>query len=155
MFDSSLPPVVCMRVDDIFTLFVFACVVVSNTYCVVILFCFSLPCVHYDVSFSGLSIFDSPNFLIWDSSTFIYIVLTFLSALHKHELFDTINMVVSNHFHSVTILLYSSTRSHDFDGMQRTGLPVSTYTTKTSIDMCRFNVRSSAYKNVLLKTDIN
>jgi hypothetical protein len=64
MFDSSLPPVVCMRVDDIFTLFVFACVVVSNTYCVVILFCFSLPCVHYDVSFSGLSIFDSPNFLI-------------------------------------------------------------------------------------------
>jgi hypothetical protein len=33
--------------------------------------------------------------------------LTFLSALHKHELFDTINTVVSNHFHSANILLFS------------------------------------------------
>ena len=33
--------------------------------------------------------------------------MTFSSALHKHEIFDTINTVVSNHFHSVTILLFS------------------------------------------------
>jgi len=107
MFSSSLPPVVCRRADVLFTLFVFACVVVSNTYCVVFLFCFSLPCVHYDASFSGLSIFDYPKFSIWYSPTFIYIVLTFLSALHKHEIFDTINTVVSNDFHSVKILLFS------------------------------------------------
>jgi hypothetical protein len=107
MFDSFLPSVVWRRVDILFTLFVFACVVVSNTYCVVFLFCFSLPCVHYGASFSGFSIFDSPKFLIWYSPTFIYIVLTFLSALHKHDIFDTINTVVSNHFHSVKILLFS------------------------------------------------
>ena len=117
MFGSSLPPVVGRRPYVLFMLFVFACVVVSNTYCVVFLFCFSLPCVHYGASFSGLSIFGSPKYLIWYSPTFIYIVLTFLSALHKHEIFDTINTVVSNHFHSVKILLFSSARSHDFDGM--------------------------------------
>ena len=64
MFGSSLLPVVCKRVNVLFTLFVFACEVVSNTYCVVFLFCFSLPCVHYGASFSGFSIFDSPNILI-------------------------------------------------------------------------------------------
>jgi hypothetical protein len=53
------------------------------------------------------------------------------------------NMVVSNHFHSVKILLFSSARSRDFDGTPGTELPVSMYTTKTPIDMCRFNVRSS------------
>ena len=31
---------------------------VSNTYCVVFLFCFSSSCVPYVTSFSGLSIFD-------------------------------------------------------------------------------------------------
>jgi hypothetical protein len=107
MFDSCLPPVVCRRVDILFTLLVFASVVVSNTYYVVFLSCFSLPCVHYGASFSGFSIFDSPKFLIWYSPTFIYIVLTFLSALHRHAIFDTINTVVSNHFHSVKILLFS------------------------------------------------
>jgi hypothetical protein len=117
MFGSSLPPVVFRRIDVLFTLFVFACVVVSNTYCVVFLFCFSLPCVHYGASFSGFSNFDSPKFLIRYSPTFIYITLTLLSALHKHEIFDTINTVVSNHFHSVKILLFSSARLHDFDGM--------------------------------------
>ena len=33
--------------------------------------------------------------------------MTFLSALHQHEIFDTINTVVSNHFHSVKIVLFS------------------------------------------------
>jgi hypothetical protein len=32
--------------------------------------------------------------------------------------------VVSNHFHSVKILLFSSARSRNFDGMFGTGLPV-------------------------------
>jgi hypothetical protein len=51
--------------------------------------------------------------------------------------------VVSNHFYSVKILLFSSARSRDFDGTPGTELPVLMYTTKTPIDMCRFNVRSS------------
>ena len=51
--------------------------------------------------------------------------------------------VVSNHFYSVKILLFSSARSRDFDGLIGIELPVSMYTTKTPIDMCRFNVRSS------------
>ena len=54
-----------------------------------------------------------------------------------------LNTVVSNHFHSVKILLFSSARSRDFDGLIGIELPVSMYTTKTPIDMCRFNVRSS------------
>ena len=54
-----------------------------------------------------------------------------------------VNTVVSNHFHSVKTLLYSSAISRDFDGTPGTELPVSMYTTKTPIDMCRFNVRSS------------
>jgi hypothetical protein len=33
-----------------------------------------------------------------------------------------------------------SARPHDFDGMLGTGLPVSMYTTKTPIDMWRFNI---------------
>jgi hypothetical protein len=53
------------------------------------------------------------------------------------------NTVVSNRFHSVKILLFSSARSRDFDGLIGIELPVSMYTTKTPIDMCRFNIRSS------------
>jgi hypothetical protein len=41
------------------------------------------------------------------------------------------NTVVSNHFHSVKILLFSSARSRDFDGTPGTELPVSMYTIKT------------------------
>jgi hypothetical protein len=51
-----------------------------------------------------------------------------------------VNTFVSNHFHSVKSFLFSSARPHDFDGMLGTGLPVSMYTTKTPIDMWRFNV---------------
>ena len=53
------------------------------------------------------------------------------------------NTVVSNHFHSVKILLFSSARSRDSDGLIGIELPVLMYTTKTPIDVCRFNVRSS------------
>jgi hypothetical protein len=56
--------------------------------------------------------------------------------------------VVSNHFHSVNILLFSSTRSRDFDGLIGIELSVSMYTTKTPIDLCRFNVRSSTLNNL-------
>ena len=52
----------------------------------------------------------------------------------------TKNTVVSNHFHSVKFFLFSS---RDFDGLIGIELPVSMYTTKTPIDLCRFNVRSS------------
>ena len=38
------------------------------------------------------------------------------------------------------VFLFSSARPRDFDGMLDTGLPVSMYTTKTPIDMWRFNV---------------
>jgi len=56
--------------------------------------------------------------------------------------------LVSNNFQKIISIpskffLFSSARSHDFDGMLGTlgtGLPVSMYTTKTSIDMWRFNV---------------
>ena len=40
-------------------------------------------------------------------------------------------------------LLFSSARLRDFDGLIGIELPVSMYTTKTPIDMCRFNVRST------------
>ena len=62
------------------------------------------------------------------------------------------NTVVSNHFHSVNILLFSSARSRDFDGLISIELPVSMYTTKTPIDLCRFNVRSS---NIFCKRQIS
>ena len=50
------------------------------------------------------------------------------------------NMLVSNHFHSVKSCLFLSARPCDFDGMLGTGLLVSIYTTKTPIDMWRFNI---------------
>jgi hypothetical protein len=37
------------------------------------------------------------------------------------------NTVVSNHFHSVKILLFSSARLRNFDGMPGTELPVSVH----------------------------
>jgi hypothetical protein len=52
MLGSYLPLVICRIAHVLFTLFVFACVVVSNTYRVV-LFCFSSSCVPYVSGFSG------------------------------------------------------------------------------------------------------
>ena len=60
MFNSSLPPVVCRRCL-IYVICICLHIVVSNTYCVVILFCFSLSCVPYFAGFSGLSILISPS----------------------------------------------------------------------------------------------
>jgi hypothetical protein len=61
MFSLSLPPVVCRRAHILFTLFVFVCIVVSNTYCVVF-FCFVclVLSVHNTASFSELSILNCP-----------------------------------------------------------------------------------------------
>jgi hypothetical protein len=47
MFDSSLPPVVCRNAHVLFTLFVCLHIMVSNTYCVVFLFCFSSSCCQF------------------------------------------------------------------------------------------------------------
>ena len=69
---------------------------------------------------------------------------------HANEFISMVvfNTVVSNHFHSVKNLLFLSTRSHDFDGLISIELLVSMYTTKTAIDLCRFNIRSSTLKNL-------
>ena len=80
---------------------------------------------------------------VWSIHSFILLV-----HLTKSRALSSLITVVSNHFHSVNILLFSSARSRDFDGMFGTGLPVSMYTTKTPIDMCRFNIRSSTQKNL-------
>ena len=59
MFGFSLSPVVCRTDRVLFTLYVgFLRIVMSNTYHVVFLFCFSSSCVLYVDSFSGLSISD-------------------------------------------------------------------------------------------------
>jgi hypothetical protein len=60
MFGSSLPPVVCRRTHVFFTLFVFACVMWCPTHIVLCFVLFSSSCVHYVVSFSGLTIVDCP-----------------------------------------------------------------------------------------------
>ena len=65
-----------------------------------------------------------------------------------YKLKKVYNTVVSNHFHSVKILLFSPARSRDFDGLIGIEPPVSMNTTKTPIDMCRFNVRFSTLKNL-------
>jgi len=56
MFGSSLPQIVCL----IYIICVCLHIVVSSTYCVMFLFCFSSSCVPYVASFSGLSFFDCP-----------------------------------------------------------------------------------------------
>ena len=79
---------------------------------------------------------------------------TILRTIRRTLAYDS-NMVVSNHFHSVNILLFSSARSSDFDVMYSTGLPVSMYTTQTPIDMCRLNVRSILTFSVKHKYQLN
>ena len=56
MVGLSLPPVVCRRDHVLFTLFVCLRIVVSQTYRIVFLLCFSSSCVPYVASFSGLFI---------------------------------------------------------------------------------------------------
>ena len=67
-------------------------IVVSNTYCVVFLFCFSSSCVPYVASSSGLSFFDCPFSIL----TFIYETCT---ILWETNLFPT---------HDISVLLFYS-----------------------------------------------
>jgi hypothetical protein len=67
------------------------------------------------------------------------------------------NTVVSNHFDSGKILLFSSARSRDFDGIFSIRLPLSMYTTKTPIDLCRlilvFGTPLSVWYQKYIKVD--
>jgi hypothetical protein len=60
VFGSSLPPVVCREGSCLIYIICCLCIVVSNIYWFVLLFCFPVSCVPYIASFSGLSIFDCP-----------------------------------------------------------------------------------------------
>ena len=64
MFGSSLPPVVCNEGSClIYIIYVWLCILMSNTFCVTFFICLSSSCVSYVDSFSELSIFDSPLLL--------------------------------------------------------------------------------------------
>ena len=63
-------------------------------------------------------------------------------------LYNLLTVCMPDEDYSRMFFLFSSVRSHDFDGLIGIELPVSMYTTKTPIDMCRFNVRSSTLKNL-------
>jgi hypothetical protein len=56
-------------------------------------------------------------------------------------------IIFIRHTHSQKIVK-PNTSLDDFDGLIGIELPVSMYTTKTPIDMCRFNVRSLTLKNL-------
>jgi hypothetical protein len=58
IFGSSLPPVVSRRAHLYLRYMCLLCIVMSNTYCVVFLFCLSSSCVPCVSGFSGFSIFD-------------------------------------------------------------------------------------------------
>ena len=76
MFGSSLPPVVCRMNDVLFTLVVFVCEVVFNTYCVVFLFCISSLPVSLDCPFwISLSIFFNDVYLMKTQIRVNYIFL--------------------------------------------------------------------------------
>ena len=79
-----LPAVVCRRAHVLFTLFVFVCVLMSTTYCVVFLFCFSSSCVPYVASFSGLPIFDCP-FSILQHLCIAHTNVTWWYCVHLNE----------------------------------------------------------------------
>jgi hypothetical protein len=57
-------------------------------------------------------------------------------------------------FHQI-FFLFSSARPRDFDGMLGTGLPMSMYTTKTTIDMWRFNIPQLRILNIFCKWQIS
>ena len=70
MFSSSLPPVVCRRT---YVYLCYLCIVMSSTYCVVFLFSFSLSCVLYIASFSGLPLRYSLTFIYNNISSKFYL----------------------------------------------------------------------------------
>ena len=74
---------------------------------------------------------------------------TILRTIRRTLSYDS-NTVVSNHFHSVKILLFSSARSRDFDGMLSAELLVSMYTAKTPNNMYRFAVKDRYQLNYFI-----
>ena len=92
MIDSSLPQVVCRRAHVFFLFFCIICVclriLVSNTYCVVFLLCFSSFCVPNVVSFSGLSFL----FLLQYFLTFIWIYIFVQYNYHSNEVWILLNI---------------------------------------------------------------
>jgi hypothetical protein len=90
MFGSSLPPVVCMWAHVLVTLFVFVCclrIVVSNTYCVVFLFCFSPSCVPKCCQFLWIVHSWLP---LWYSLTFNYNFPPYLRKFRNCKLTEEI-----------------------------------------------------------------
>ena len=55
-----LPPALCRKVHVLLIMCVCLRIAMSNTYCVVFLFCLSLSCVPHGASFSGWFILDYP-----------------------------------------------------------------------------------------------
>ena len=55
-----LPPALCRKVHVLLIMCVCLRIAMSNTYCVVFLFCLSLSCVSHGASFSGWFIHDYP-----------------------------------------------------------------------------------------------
>ena len=64
-------------------------------------------------------------------------------GLKIHKISNSLDKCCFESFPLRQNFVFSSTRSRDFDGTPGTELPVSMYTSKTPINMCRFNVRSS------------
>jgi hypothetical protein len=60
MIGSSLPPVLCRAACIVYVMYGWFRIMVSDTYCVVVLCCFSSSCVPYVASFSRLYIFYCP-----------------------------------------------------------------------------------------------
>ena len=79
----------CFVLISYLRLCVCKCIVVSNTYCVVFLFCLFSSCVPYAASFSGLSIFDCPFGILWR-----IVVHTCDISIHATEGQDIIFVVI-------------------------------------------------------------
>jgi hypothetical protein len=75
----------------------------------------------------------------WKETTVLYSKLYILMFACAH----TNPHAKLHEIHRCQILLFSSARSRDFDGLIGIELPVLMYTTKTPIDLRRFSVRSS------------
>ena len=67
-------------------------------------------------------------------------------------IYSKIKTLVSNHFRTSKVYLFSSARPREFDGMLGTGLSVSMYTTKMPIDMWHFN---DSQLNIFCKRQIS
>ena len=87
MFGSSLSPVVCRGAHVLFKLFVFICVVVSKTYCILFFFILCTLCCHFlwiVHFFIAHSAFCNIYLLLWISDgTNIYRITTLAFRISK------------------------------------------------------------------------